>query len=261
MLSAAVGAVVAGGGTFLALGLPAWEASARRVAADRVQAQPGLRSELAAADLDIATWVTATIRSGLVGAGVGAVIAVLAWGVVGPLGLVLVPFGVAMALALRRRELRQAAEAGRKALRAAALEFAELVSLAIGAGLGVPAGMERAGVALSGAGGARLGALSSSGSEPWAGIEALGAATSVAELSDLGRTLAVGVAHQARTREVLLGWAGALRASQLEESEADAAATTEAMTGPLALVAFGFLLSVGVPAVLQLLGGVSGVRF
>ena len=57
MLSAAV----AGGGTFLALGLPAWEASARRVAADRVQGHPGLRSELAAAGVAL-VWLVAGSR-------------------------------------------------------------------------------------------------------------------------------------------------------------------------------------------------------
>jgi hypothetical protein len=66
--------------------------------------------------------------------------------------------------------------------------------------------------------------------------------------------------QQARTREVLLGWAQAARAARLEEAEAAAGATTEAMTGPLAQVAFGFLLTVGVPAVLELLSGVQGVH-
>lgn len=253
-------AVVAGAGTTFVLAGPRWREQIHDGALRRAEASEAMRRDLAAADEDAPVWIRTTTAAVATAAVAGVAFAVLVWGTVGPLALIALPAGGVLAWAVRRRRLSRSASEARAALRLAALELAELVSLALGAGLGVAAALERAAEGLSGVAGARLASVSHRGPEPWSGIEALGTATGIHELSDLGRTLSVGVERQARTREVLLGWAQALRAAQLEEAEAAAGAATEAMTGPLALVAFGFLLAVGVPSVLQLLSGVSGVR-
>lgn len=257
---ALVAAAVAGAGAATYAG---WRAGSERLAHDaarRLAASPQAASDLAALGTDARAFVGGAGGRLAAGAGIGAVLAVAGWGLVGPLAILAVFAGLAGAGVLVWSSLGRQAAKARSELRVAGLEMAELVSLAIGGGLGVPAALERAASSLVGPAGGRLAHVARSGPEPWAGLEAMGEEVRVAELADLGRTLALGAAHQARTREVLLGWAQAARAARLEEAEAAAAATTEAMTGPLALVAFGFLLVVGVPAVLQLLSGVSAVH-
>ncbi len=257
---AVAGAVVAGSGATVAVGWSRWSEKLREQAVRRVESSAELAADLAALGADAPTFVATSAARLAAGTAAGLVLAIAAWGLIGPAGLLAIPAGGAIgALAARWGLARQATDA-RGALRVAALEMAELVSLAIGGGLGVPAALDRASSTVGGVAAERLRALVQSAPEPWAALEAFGEEVRVGELTDFGRTLAVGVAQQARTREVLLGWAQAARAARLEETEAAAAATTEAMTGPLALVAFGFLLMVGIPAVLQLLSGVSAVH-
>jgi Flp pilus assembly protein TadB len=189
------------------------------------------------------------------------VVAVVAWSIVGPIAVCVIAAAPALIAVGARRRLRRRSARARDQLRLAVLELAELVSLGIGAGLGVPAALDRAATLLRGTAGEWLRVVATSGPEPWLSLETLGERVAVSELGDFARTLTVGVEHQARTRQVLLSWAQAARAARREHDMAAAAATTEAMTGPLALVGFGFLLVVGVPAALQLLSGVGQTRF
>jgi Flp pilus assembly protein TadB len=257
---ALAGAAVAGAGTSVAVGWSRWRARLGERAVQRVEASEDLAADLAALGADAPSFVASSAARIVVSGAVGVIVAVAAWGLVGPAGLLVVPAGSALGALTARWSLTRQAAAARNALRVAGLEMAELISLAIGGGLGVPAALDRASTTVGGHGGDRLRTVVAAAHEPWAALEAFGERVRVAELTDLGRTLAVGVDQQARTREVLLGWAQAARAARLEEAEAAAAATTEAMTGPLALVAFGFLLMVGIPAVVQLLSGVSAVH-
>lgn len=261
MIGPAIAAAsVVGVGAAAYAGWPCWSAQLHRAASRRARASPDLGADLAVLDQEVPAFVARSVGHAGIGMVGGVVLAVLAWGLVGPIGLVAVPAGAGLAAASARWSLARRAAATRAEMRLATLELAELVSLAIGAGLGVPAALARAAMAGTGGAGARLRRVVESSATPWTSLEDLGDAVRVAELGDFARSLAIGVEQQARTREVLLGWAQAARAARLEEAEAAAGATTEAMTGPLALVAFGFLLTVGVPAVLQLLSGVRGVH-
>lgn len=257
---ALAGAAVAGAGATVAVGASRWRAQLGERAARRVEASEGLSADLAALGSDAEGVVAAAAARVLAGATVGAIAAIAPWNLIGPAGVGAVLAGAGLGALSARWMLARRAEAARSALRVAALEMAELISLAIGGGLGVPAALDRASATVGGDAGGRLRDLTRLGPAPWATLEDFGEAVRVPEICDLGRTLAVGVDHQARTREVLLGWAQAARGARLEEAEAAAAATTEAMTGPLALVAFGFLLMVGIPAVVQLLSGVNAVH-
>ena len=253
-------ASVVGVGATAYAGWPRWSAQLHRAATRRAQASPDLGADLAALDQEVPAFVARSVGRAGMGLVGGLVLAILAWGLVGPLGVVAVPAGAGLAAISARWSLARQASAVRVEMRLATLELAELVSLAIGAGLGVPAALARAATAGTGGAGGRLRRVIESSATPWTSLEDLSETLRVAELGDFARSLAVGVEQQARTREVLLGWAQAARAARLEETEASAGTTTEAMTGPLALVAFGFLLTVGVPAVLQLLSGVRGVH-
>lgn len=257
--AAAAAATTAGAGAVLAVGGRRWYRELQDRTAARLAASGALAADLAAVGSDAAAFVSAAAGRAAAAVAIGVVAAAAAWPAVGPPAVaVVVAAGAGVVLRQKRRLAAQAAKA-RNELRSAGLELAELVSLGIGGGLGVPAALATAAGLLDGAGGRRL-AATAVGPQPWDALEDLGEQTGVAELADLGRTLAVGVAAQARTREVLLSWAQAARAARLEQGEASAAAATEAMTGPLALVAFGFLLVVGVPAVLELLSGVTAVH-
>lgn len=257
---AVVAATVAGAGATAAAGSRRWMTEARRAAVRRAEHAPGIASDLTAIGSDVDAFVSAAAGRFAAGGGTGVVVAVVMWSVVGPFSLVAVALGTGIGAMSARWTLARDAARARAELKAGALELAELASLGIGGGLGVAAALERGLAALAGPGARRLRAIAGPGPEPWRALESFGEAVAVVELADLGATLGVGVHQQARTRDVLLGWAEAARAARLEEAEASAAATTEAMTGPLALVAFGFLLVVGVPAVVQLLSGVSGVH-
>lgn len=253
-------AAVVGVGSGAYAGWPRWRPRLSLAAVEQVRARPGLVADLAVVGSGDAVFVGDAVARCAAGAVGGLVLAAVAWTLAGASGLLLIPFGVAIGLATTRRSLSRRAGSTRAALRQGGLELAELVSLAIGAGLGVPAALERGLRSLRGEAGDRLRAVCSSAAAPWSALESFAEAVAVPELADFARTLALGAEAQGRTREVLLGWAQAARAARLEEAEAAAGATTEAMTGPLALVAFGFLFLVGVPAVLQLLSGVSGVH-
>jgi Flp pilus assembly protein TadB len=97
--------------------------------------------------------------------------------------------------------------------------------------------------------GARL-----SGQTPWRAFGTLGDRLGVTELSQLATSLELAGEQGARVRTTLTERARALRASQLAEVEARARAATEQMSVPVALLAVGFMLFVGFPAVWIVLG-------
>ena len=76
----------------------------------------------------------------------------------------------------------------------------------------------------------------------------LGATLSLAELTDLAASLQLAGTEGAKIRASLAAKAEAIRTKLLADEEAEAAATTERMTVPIALLMTGFLVLIGYPA-------------
>ena len=76
----------------------------------------------------------------------------------------------------------------------------------------------------------------------------LGAVLSLAELTDLAASLQLAGTEGAKIRTSLAAKAEAIRTKLLADEEAEAAATTERMTVPIALLMTGFLVLIGYPA-------------
>lgn len=76
----------------------------------------------------------------------------------------------------------------------------------------------------------------------------LGATLSLVELTDLAASLQLAGTEGAKIRASLAAKAEAIRSKILADEEAEAAATTERMTVPIALLMTGFLVLIGYPA-------------
>jgi tight adherence protein C len=258
--AAIVGATVAGAAAAVAAHVRRRRRGAFEWAASWLDDRPSVRGDLAALGGDTATFVSQAAARSAALAVFGVIAAAVLWAVVGPIGCAAPVVGTVVGILWSRRVLVREAARARAELRLAVLELAELVVLLIAGGLGIPAALERAAGALSTSAGPRLTEVLRSGAEPWTALERLGDDVDVAELVDLGRALSVAVRQRARTRESLLEWTRAIRAAQLDEAEAAAGKATEQMTGSLALIAYGFILVVGIPTAVQLLTGASGVH-
>lgn len=92
------------------------------------------------------------------------------------------------------------------------------------------------------------------GQTPWEVLAQLGDRLEVEELSQLATSLQLAGEQGARVRLTLTERARALRARQLAAVEARARAVTEQMSVPVALLAVGFMLFVGFPAVWVVIG-------
>ena len=90
---------------------------------------------------------------------------------------------------------------------------------------------------------------------PWEALGQLGAELDVRELEELAASVALAGTEGARVRESLVAKAASLRVHELARAEADAGATTEHMSFPVALLALGFFLLIGYPAVAAVLHG------
>lgn len=258
VLAAGVGAATAGLGALGILRGQSWARRAYERSLAKAERSSVLRGWADALGVGMALVVKRLGQSLLAGTLVGVLLAGAAWVLVGPPAVVAVLLGAGGGAVAGRAQVTTDVKAAREGLSLAAVELAELISLALGGGLGVVAALDRGASELRGDGGSRLAAAARSRRSPWGAIESLGKAAGVSELVDLAQSIGAGVANQARTRELLLGWAQAKRQAQLEADEARAGAVVEAMTGPSAVILVGFLLLVGVAMASRLLPALGG---
>ncbi|MDX8031720.1 type II secretion system F family protein [Lentzea sp. BCCO 10_0856] len=92
-------------------------------------------------------------------------------------------------------------------------------------------------------------------STPWAALRQLGAELGVQPLRELAASVSLAGTEGARVRASLAAKAGALRTRELALTEAEAQAATERMSVPVVVLCAGFLIFIGFPAVLNVLGG------
>jgi len=89
------------------------------------------------------------------------------------------------------------------------------------------------------------------GQAPWVALGQLGTELGVSELGELAASMSLAGTEGARVRESLTAKAAALRRHELAEAETAAAAATERMVLPIALLAFGFVVFLLYPALTQ----------
>lgn len=146
----------------------------------------------------------------------------------------------------RRAELRRALSA-----------FLDLAVVILAGGGGVETALHRASRAGSGWAPARirsaLEAAQATRVSPWSALERLGSELSIPELHELASTISLAGTEGARVRASLVAKAASMRAHELAEAEAKANRATEAMSAPVALLAIGFVVFLGFPAVMGVL--------
>lgn len=142
-------------------------------------------------------------------------------------------------------------------LRRALACYLDLVSMSLSGGRGVPEALPTAAQIGQGWGfeliAHTLATARSSGITPWAALGELGERTGIAELQDLGSALTL-VAHDgAKIRQSLTARASTQRRRQLAEAEGDAKRRAQSMTAAQVVLALGFLVFLGYPALINVL--------
>jgi tight adherence protein C len=89
------------------------------------------------------------------------------------------------------------------------------------------------------------------GQAPWVALGQLGSELGISELGELAASMSLAGTEGARVRESLTAKAATLRRHELAEAETAAAATTERMVLPIALLALGFVIFLLYPALTQ----------
>ncbi len=159
----------------------------------------------------------------------------------------LVPdLSVAQLAAQRRSEVRRALGS-----------YLDLVSMSLAGGRGVPEALPTA--ASIGTGWAfellahTVATARSSGITAWTALGELGERTGSPELRDLGSALSLVANDGAKVRESLSARASSLRRRQLSEAEGEAKRANQSMTAAQILLAVGFLVFLGYPALVNVL--------
>ena len=154
--------------------------------------------------------------------------------------------------------LRAQASERRRDFRYALSSYLDLAHIVLAAGAGVETALAYAAEAGDGWAFAELrAALHRSrlaGDSPWAAFQRLGEDLDVSELREVASSLALAGTHGARVRSSLEARAQALRSRDLTEMEGAAEAATERMAVPSVLMVVGFVIFVGFPAVVEILG-------
>jgi len=168
-------------------------------------------------------------------------------------GLILAAlFFVAPDLALAREATLRRAE-----LRRALGCYLDLVSMSMAGGRGVPEALPTAAEVGEGWAFELLASTISraryTGITPWAALGELGERTAMGELRDLGSALSLVADDGAKVRESLSARASTLRRRRLAEAEGDAQKADQSMRIAQVFLAFGFLLFIGYPAVINVL--------
>jgi tight adherence protein C len=162
------------------------------------------------------------------------------------IGFVLPDLRVAERAATRRADLRRALGC-----------YLDLVAMSLAGGRGIPEALPTAAAVGSGWAfqllGSTVATARSTGSTPWEALGRLGEETGLPELQDLGSALAL-VAHDgAKVRESLTARASTQRRRLLAEAEGDAKKANQSMSMAQIVLAAGFLLFLGYPAVVNVL--------
>jgi tight adherence protein C len=89
----------------------------------------------------------------------------------------------------------------------------------------------------------------------WSSLARLGEELNVPALGELAASVALAGNEGAKVRASIAAKADALRAIELAAAESEAQAATERMAIPTAMLLFGFVLLIGFPAVMTVLGG------
>jgi Flp pilus assembly protein TadB len=235
-----------------------------RLAADLGLTFDGLRRDLRVVgrsiEAHLAIKVGASVYCALLVPGLAAVIA-LAGGAIPALITLWAAVLLGVAGFFLPDVLTRAEAAERRAeFRHALSSFLDLVVIVLAAGGGVQSALA---MAAGGGGGwafERLGdALAASRltrETPWAVLGRLGAELGVIELEELAATMSLAGTEGARVRDSLVAKAASLRTHELARAEAEAGAATEHMSFPVALLALGFFVLIGYPAVAAVLSGV-----
>jgi Flp pilus assembly protein TadB len=154
--------------------------------------------------------------------------------------------------------VRSEARDKRSSFRHALSSFLDLVVISLAGGSGVESALRDS--ANIGHGWAynelrnALEAAALAGETPWLSLARLGEALGVNELEELAASVSLAGTEGAKVRESLTVKADSLRKHALAAAEAEAQSATERMTLPLVMLFFGFLVLVGFPAVIAVLG-------
>jgi tight adherence protein C len=163
-------------------------------------------------------------------------------------GFLLPDHAVHCEAAKRRCEFRQALSA-----------FVDLAAIAVAGGSGVEGALVDAAGIRDGWAFARLRrALETARitrTAPWTALQQLGTELDIAELEELAASVSLAGTEGATVRRSLAARAATLRCHLLSGSEAAAQGATEAMSLPVVLLFFGFLLFIAFPALARVMVG------
>lgn len=246
-----------------------WQARLGRATAARLACagRPhGLATGRAAADLAI------TERSLQTHLGRKVLLAVYGCCLLPAAGLVLLPAGVSVpagglavgtaALAagffwLPDLAVRREAEDRRREFRRALSCYLDLVAMSLAGGRGAPQALPEAAALSDGWAyrmiGDALDAARLAGHTSWRGLGELGERIGVPELCELSGSLALVGEHGARVRDSLAARAATLRRRALTDAEGQAAQADQSMRIAQVLLALGFLILIGYPALAAVL--------
>lgn len=155
--------------------------------------------------------------------------------------------------------VRDTAARRRRAFRHALSSYLDLVTVILAGGAGIETALEAAADAGDGWAFAELrGALARARvlrRSPFATLAELGHELGVPELVELAASVRLAGEQGARVRASMAARAASLRGHQLAEVEAAAQSASERMALPTVLMFVGFLVFIGYPALVQILGG------
>jgi tight adherence protein C len=220
-----------------------------------------LRPDLEITGQQLEVWIGKVVLAAGVGLLSPSVLAVMAKFVGLELGvstpMVAGLFFAATAVAIDLAKLRKEAADRRAELLQALATYLDLFSLCLASGRGIPEAMNTS---------ARLGRgwafglfqdtitqARRAGVTPWQALGDLGSSTGLQELVDLGSALTLVGDSGAKVRSSLIARAGTLRRRQLAEASAQAAKNDDSMRLSQLLMAAGFLLLIGYPAMASFL--------
>ena len=154
-------------------------------------------------------------------------------------------------------QIRQRATARRTAFSSALSTYLDLVAILMAGGSGVEQALRDAAAVGDGWAFALLSRCVSDASlqsrSPWHAMADTAERMSLAPLSELAAAMTLAGESGARVRESLMARAASLRAHEINEIEAKAAASTEKMGGPVAFLVVGFVALIGYPALATIL--------
>jgi len=153
------------------------------------------------------------------------------------------------------------AAARRRSMRHTLSSFLDLVAISLAGGAGLEGALQAA-VAV-GDGWAvgqlrdRLDLSRRSGVTPWTGLGQLGEELGIDELRELEASLSLTGSTGASVEATLAAKAAAMRVDRIAEAEQDSQTANRNMAFPQALLALGFLLFLGFPPVMRIMGGLN----